>query len=209
MIPAEGPKSISAALGVLRAQGLVAFPTDTVYGLGAMAFLEAAVAKLYRAKGRGAGKALPILVSEASDLEQVARGVTQKVWQLAEAFWPGPLTLVVPKNPRLPAAVSPYDTVGVRVPDHPVARDLLRAAGPMAVTSANRSGGPNCCNAAEVLSDLSGRFDLLLDGGETPGGDPSTVVDCSQPDFPILRPGPVSQREIRAVLNPRKPLIGR
>jgi L-threonylcarbamoyladenylate synthase len=204
VIPAEDPESVSCALEVLRAGGLVAFPTDTVYGLGAMAFLEAAVAKLYTAKGRDAEKALPILVSEASDLERVARGMTPKVWRLAEAFWPGPLTLVVPKRPGLPGVVSPTDTVGVRVPDHPIARDLLRAAGPMAVTSANRSGGPNCRSAAEVLADLSGRIDLLLDGGETPGGEPSTVVDCSQPDFRILRPGPISEREIRALLIPHE-----
>jgi L-threonylcarbamoyladenylate synthase len=201
VVPTSDPESIPLALEMLRAGGLVAFPTDTVYGLGALAYLEAGVAKLYAAKGRDPEKALPILISDAEELGRVGQGLTGSIWDLAEAFWPGPLTLVVPKRPALPDVVSVYDTVGVRVPDHPVARELLRAAGPMAVTSANRSGGRNSRTPEKVLSDLCGRFDLLLDGGETPGGQPSTVVDCSRPEFPILRPGPISAEEIRTVID--------
>lgn len=200
VIPASDPDSIALALQTLREGGLVAFPTDTVYGLGALANLETAVTRLYAAKGRDADKALPILIAGSSQLEWVARGLTVEIWRLAEVFWPGPLTLVVTKRLALPEAVSPYETVGVRVPDHPVARALLRAAGPMAVTSANRSGEKNCPTAVEVLGGLSGRFELLLDGGETPGGEPSTVVDCSLPGFPILRAGPISAQEINAAL---------
>jgi L-threonylcarbamoyladenylate synthase len=119
---------------------------------------------------------------------------------LAVHFWPGPLTLVVPKHPDLPAAVSATATVGVRLPDHPVARALLRTAGPLAVTSANRTGGANPSTARDVLEQLGGRIALVIDGYRTPGGVPSTVVDCTGIQPQILREGPVSLDDIRTVL---------
>lgn len=200
VLSARDENAIPQALAVLERGGLVAFPTDTVYGVGTLAFSEAAVRKLYMAKGRGAEKAVPILGASKLVLEQVAHNLVPEVWRLAEAFWPGPLTLVVPKRPELPAAVSIYSTVGVRVPDHDLAQSLLALAGPLAVTSANRSGEASSISADMVLEALGGRIDLVIDGGKTPGGQPSTVLDCSNPDFPLLRQGPISDRAIRSML---------
>ncbi|MDO9348315.1 MAG: L-threonylcarbamoyladenylate synthase, partial [Anaerolineales bacterium] len=134
---AQAPSTLPRALAILRGGGLVAFPTDTVYGVGALAFDAAAVEKIYEAKGRSTEKAIPILLGDTADLEKVTAQASEMALRLAARFWPGPLTLVVPKYPSIPDALSPLPTVGVRVPDHPVARALLRAAGPMAVTSAN------------------------------------------------------------------------
>lgn len=200
IIPARDPESISRAVEVLRSGGLVAFPTDTVYGLGAMAFNAAAVEMIYIAKGRKEEKAIPILIGDPEDLEQVAIHVPENAKTLAMHFWPGALTLVVPKNPGLPESVSVSNTVGVRNPDHDLARALLHAAGPMAVTSANRSGEPNPVTAEDVLADLNGRIALILDGGKTPGGIPSTVVNCTGTEPLILRAGPISKVEIWKIL---------
>ncbi len=145
-------------------------------------------------------KAIPVLIGDPADLEKVTLEVPETAVRLAARFWPGPLTLVVPKHPDLPEAVSATSTVGVRVPDHPLARALLRAAGPMAVTSANLSGQPSPSTAQEVFAQLGGRIALIIDGGKTPGGVPSTVVDCAGAELQILRTGPVSKDEIRAVL---------
>ena len=120
--------------------------------------------------------------------------------RLAQRFWPGPLTLVVAGHPSLPANLSPRPTVGVRMPDHPVALTLLRRAGPLAVTSANLSGAPNASTAQEVLAQLQGRVALILDGGKTPGGLPSTVLDCTGSQPVILRQGPITLEQIYAVL---------
>ena len=198
LIPAEEPGAIEEALRVVRDGGLVAFPTDTVYGVGAAAFDGQAVGRIYEAKGRSEEKAIPVLLAGLGDLERVAAEDTPDLRRLAVRFWPGPLTLVVAKHADLPVEVSPGPTVGLRVPDHPIALGLLAAAGPMAVTSANRSGDPNPTTAAQVLSTLGGRIELILDGGLTPGGRPSTVVDCSQHPPVLLRSGPVS---LEAVLD--------
>jgi L-threonylcarbamoyladenylate synthase len=197
---ANDPEALSLALAVLKRGGLVAFPTDTVYGLGALAFHSAAVRSIYAAKDRPVEKAIPVLIADPADLAKVTLEVPQVAARLASRFWPGPLTLVVEKHPDLPETVSAGSTVGVRVPDHPVARALLRAAGPLAVTSANLSSQPSPCKAQAVFAQLGGRIELILDGGRTPGGIPSTVVDCSGSLPRILRPGPVSKDEIWAVL---------
>jgi len=185
---------------VLQGGGLVAFPTDTVYGVGASAFAAEAVQRLYEVKGRSAEKAIAVLVAREADLTQVAAALTPSARALALRFWPGPLTLVVPKHPALPEAVSAGPTVGVRQPDHPVAQALLRLTGPLAVTSANLSGLSSATTAKEVLSQLGGRIDLLLDGGQTPGGVASTVIDCTAEPPVILRPGPINAAEIEAAL---------
>ncbi|NOY98394.1 MAG: threonylcarbamoyl-AMP synthase [Chloroflexi bacterium] len=192
IIPAEDPQAIPRALAVLRAGGMVAFPTDTVYGVGALAFDAQAVGKIYIAKGRSTEKAIPILLGDAAQLEEVAAAITPIARKLAARFWPGPLTLVVPRHPSIPEALSPLPTVGVRVPDHPVARALLRAAGPLAVTSANLSGQASPVSAGEVFAQLNGSIPLILDGGRTPGGVPSTVVDCTGPEPVVLRAGPIT-----------------
>ena len=197
---AQDPGTLARALAVLLNGGLVAFPTDTVYGVGALAFNGAAVRSIYSAKVRPVEKAIPVLIGDPTDLVKVTLDVPGTAVRLAARFWPGPLTLVVPKHPDLPETVSVTPTVGVRVPDHTVARALLLAAGPMAVTSANLSGQPNPSTAHEVFAQLGGRIALIIDGGKTPGGVPSTVVDCSKPEPLILREGPILKDEIWAVL---------
>lgn len=200
LVRADVAGVLDRALGILRAGGLVAFPTDTVYGLGALAFDGEAVEGIYTAKGRAVEKAIPILLADAADLELIADEVPPLARRLGEAFWPGPITLIVKKNRRLPSAVSRAATVGVRVPDHRVARQLLQAAGPMAVTSANASGLPSLSTAKDVLAELNGRVPLILDGGRTLGGVPSTVVDCTRAEPIILREGPISLEDILGAL---------
>jgi L-threonylcarbamoyladenylate synthase len=200
ILMSQDPLAQVRALAVLRRGGLVAFPTDTVYGVGALAFDAAAVSSIYTAKDRPVEKAIPVLVADPADLAKISQELSQAAVRLANRFWPGSLTLVVRKHPDLPEAVSATSTVGVRVPDHPVARALLRAAGPMAVTSANLSGQPSPSTAQEVFAQLGGRIALIIDGGKTPGGVPSTVVDCVCAKPQILRAGPVSEAEIWAVL---------
>lgn len=200
LLSASETDALQQALGRLQSGELVAFPTDTVYGVGALAHDPLAIEQLYAVKGREAEKAIPILLGSLQDLGRVSVHAGYMALRLAECFWPGPLTLVVPKHPSLPENLSRYPTVGVRMPDHPVALGLLAAAGPMAVTSANLSGGPNTTTADEVLDQLGGRIPLILDGGTTHGGSPSTVVDCTGSQPVILRPGPVSLTEVLAAL---------
>jgi L-threonylcarbamoyladenylate synthase len=200
ILPASSQDSIGIILQTLQAGGLVAFPTDTVYGIGALAFNEDAVKSIYFAKGRTTEKAIPILLGEAEEIDKVASVVPTLARRLAERFWPGPLTLVIPKKATLPESVSSTDTVGVRIPDNPTTHALLRLAGPMAVTSANISGGLSPSTAQEVFDQLGGRIELILDGGKTSGGIPSTVVDCTKSEPVILRKGPISLKEILSAL---------
>jgi len=200
LLPANA-ESIQTALEILQRGGLVAFPTDTVYGVGALAFDGKAVESIYKAKDRPIEKAIPVLIADAADMEKVGMDIPEVAYQLAARFWPGPLTCIIPKQPTLPEAISATDTVGVRVPDHEVARTLLRAAGPMAVTSANISGQPSPSTAQEVFAQLGGRIDLIIDGGTTPGGVPSTLVDCTGAELKILREGPLTLEEINRKLS--------
>lgn len=197
IIPAS---EIQTALKILRSGGIVAFPTDTVYGLGALAFDNDAITSIYAAKDRPIEKAIPILIGDLSDLDKVADDKPDMALRFAARFWPGPLTCIVPKKQTLPLAVSATATVAVRIPDHADALALLRAAGPMAVTSANISGGQNPSTAREVYDQLSGRIPVILDGGKTHGGVPSTLVDCTGQVPAVLREGPISLAELMAVL---------
>jgi L-threonylcarbamoyladenylate synthase len=199
ILPASSNDTIARALAVLRAGGLVAFPTDTVYGVGALAFDGKAIESIYAAKDRPVEKAIPILISDADDLNKVAINIPEAAQKLASRFWPGPLTILVPKRADLPQSVSATSTVGVRVPDHETARALLRAAGPMAVTSANLSGEQSPVTAQEVREQLGGRIPLIIDGGRTPGGVPSTLVDTTTPQLEILREGPIALEELLSV----------
>ena len=196
VLPANKPEKLSQAVEVLMDGGLVAFPTDTVYGLGAMAFNPQAIIRLYQAKGRSSDNPIPVLIASATELPLVASKTSPMVHRLAARFWPGPVTLVVWRILSLPKEISPTPTVGVRVPDHALALELLAATGPLAVTSANRSGHPTSRTAAQVLDGLDGRIELIIDGGVTPGGKPSTVVDCTQSVPKILRQGPILEEEI-------------
>jgi L-threonylcarbamoyladenylate synthase len=201
ILPASSAAAIPHAYQVLQKGGLVAFPTDTVYGVGALAFDGKAIESIYAAKDRPAEKAIPILIGDAEDLEKVAVDIPAAARQLAARFWPGPLTILVPKRLDLPEAVSATSTVGVRVPDHEVARALLRMAGPMAVTSANISGAQSPITAEEVYEQLGGRIPLIIDGGKTPGGIPSTLVDCTIQGLKVLREGPISLEDLRSTLH--------
>lgn len=202
IIPVGDPDALLRAVEILKEGGLVAFPTDTVYGIGSMAFNQAAIESIYFAKNRPIEKGIPILMASVDDLDKVAKVVSPLVRRLAYRFWPGPLTLVLPKKENLPTAVSATPTVGVRVPDHEIARALFCMAGPMAVTSANLSEHENSCTAEEVLRQLNGRIPLILDGGNILGGGiPSTVVDVSETELTLLREGPITLRQIKAILS--------
>jgi L-threonylcarbamoyladenylate synthase len=181
----------------------VAFPTDTVYGVGALAFDGKAIESIYAAKDRPVEKAIPILISEAGELEKVGVDIPDVALALASRFWPGPLTILVPKRLDLPASVSATSTVGVRVPAHDAARALLRLTGPMAVTSANISGAQSPVSAEEVYKQLGERIPLILDGGRSPGGIPSTLVDCTTPELKILREGPIRMEDLHTAVNQR------
>lgn len=199
-ISADLAGSLDQAVRVLSDGGLVAFPTDTLYGLGALVSLPAAIERLFEAKDRQRDKAIPVLIASIGDLEKVAAGVPETVNRLAAAFWPGPLTIVVPRREDLPSVLGPTSTVGVRVPNHPVALALLRQAGPLAVTSANRSGGQGCQTAEQVEQALAGKVDLILDGGRCPGGQASTVIECTGREVAVLREGPIGLESLQSVL---------
>ena len=201
IISADSSDAIQHALDVLNNGGLVAFPTDTVYGVGALVHDGKAIESIYVAKDRPIEKAIPVLIADAEDMDKVGMDIPDLARRIAARFFPGPLTCIIPKQPTLPSAVSATSTVGVRAPDHDVARALLRAAGPMAVTSANISGQPSPSTAEEVFAQLNGRIPLIMDGGKTPGGVPSTVVDCTNDEIKILREGPISLEEIKNKLS--------
>ena len=201
IVSANSPDAIQQALDVLNQGGLVAFPTDTVYGVGTLAFNGRAVESIYAAKDRPVEKAIPVLIGDTEDMEKVGMNIPVVAYELASRFWPGPLTCIIPKKPTLPESVSATSTIGVRVPDHEVARALLHAAGPMAVTSANISGQPSPSTAEDVFAQLGGRIALIINGGKTPGGIPSTLVDCTSVELKILREGPISLAAIKSKLS--------
>ena len=200
IIKADNSCAISHAVDVIQHGGLVAFPTDTVYGLAALPFKVEYVEGLFSAKGRNNTRAVAILVGDYPDLKRVVDKFDERSLRLAYRFWPGPLTLVVTKLPTLPDVLSQDGTIGVRMPDHPVALELLRKIGPLAVTSANISGEDNANTAEEVHRQLNGRVHLIVDGGKTSGGVPSTVLDCISPSLRVLRQGPITLETIEAAL---------
>jgi L-threonylcarbamoyladenylate synthase len=201
VLPA-GKEATVVAVRILADGGLVAFPTDTVYGVGAHAFQPDAVERIYRAKIRPQDKAIPILLARADDLSLVAERVPEAAWLLAERFWPGGLTLVLHKKASVPDVVSAGGpTVAARVPDHPIPLTLMAALGaPLAATSANLSGRPSPVTAQEVEAQLGGRIELILDGGRCPGGVPSTVLDLTTDPPTILRAGTIAVEEIKTAL---------
>ena len=202
--PVSEPGAIDAAARILGAGGLVAFPTETVYGLGADATNAAAVAKLYAAKGRPAFNPLIAHVGDSAAAHALAR-FDADAETLAAAFWPGPLTLVLPKRAGCAVAdlaTAGLDTVAVRVPAHPIAQALLARLGrPVAAPSANRSGHVSPTTAAHVLADLADRIDLVLDGGPTSVGVESTIVACVGDGVTLLRPGGVPREAIERALD--------
>jgi L-threonylcarbamoyladenylate synthase len=199
---APDPAALADAAECLRRGGLVAFPTETVYGLGVHALDRVAVRRLFEAKGRPAHDPLIVHVDAVERMEPLVAHVPDAARQLAARFWPGPLTLVLPRSARVPDEVTAgLNTVAVRVPAHPVALALLRAAGvPVAAPSANLFSRPSPTRASHVLDDLSGRIDLVIDGGPTQVGVESTVLDLSGDVPAILRPGAISLDMLRPIL---------
>ena len=200
LLDASQSEGIEQAAALLRQGCLVVFPTDTLYGLGVDAFSGAAISELYATKGRPLDKGVPILLADLEELERVVQEVPPLATALIKRYWPGPLTLVLRKHPTLPANISPNENVAVRIPDHPAARALIRAAGgAVATSSANRSGEEPAREAAAALAALDGVVAAVLDGGPAQHGLSSTIVDltCSPPA--VLREGPFIS-EIRSTL---------
>lgn len=196
------PEGIRLAGEILKNGGLVAFPTETVYGLGANALDEEAAAKIYAAKGRPSDNPLIIHIARIEDLEKIAERVPRQALRLAEAFWPGPLTMIFQKKEIVPyGTTGGLDTVAVRMPDHKIAREvILCGGGYIAAPSANTSGRPSPTTAAHVAEDLSGRIDMIIDGGSVKIGLESTIVDLSGETPVILRPGYINQEMLQEVI---------
>lgn len=195
------PEAVARAAALLRSGRLVAFPTETVYGLGAPAFDEVAVAGIFAAKGRPPNNPLIVHIAETDWLERVAVDVPPAAYRLADAFWPGPLTLILRKHARVPANVTAGGaTVGVRLPSHPVARALIRAVGaPLAAPSANRFTEVSPTTADHVLKSLGGRIAAVLDGGPCPVGIESAVVDVTTDPPTLWRAGVLAQSALETV----------
>ena len=189
---------IKKAAEIVKQGGLCAFPTETVYGLGGNGLDPEAAAKIYAAKGRPSDNPLIIHIAEVADLTLYCREIPQEAWKLAEAFWPGPLTMILKKKENVPERTTGgLDTVAVRMPDHPVALALIRASGcPIAAPSANLSGKPSPTKAVHVYEDLRGRIPVILDGGDVTIGIESTIVDLTDGAPKILRPGYISRGDI-------------
>ena len=189
--------AIDQAVAWLRRGYPVAFPTDTVYGVGVMPFDDAAIERLYQVKERDLSKGIPILLADPADLERVAGPISPVAQRLIEQFWPGPLTLIVPRAPGLPDLISPNANIAVRIPDHPVARALIRAAGgAVAASSANLSGQRPATTGAAALAALQGRVAVVVDDGPSPGERPSTIVDCTHARPVVVRAGPLSAADL-------------
>jgi L-threonylcarbamoyladenylate synthase len=200
VIRAQNRDAIRRAVAALNAGGLVAFPTDTVYGLAAYPWNQEAVRRLYQVKERPKELPIPLLLSNAGEIDRVAV-FAGPCRQLPERFWPGALTLVLPKKASVSDVVSDRPTVAVRVPDLRLARDLIRSAGRvLAVTSANLSGASSPVTAQQVEEQLGGRISLILDGGPCREGVPSTILDCSASPPLLLRRGAISEADLRAVV---------
>ena len=192
--------AIEVAVGFLRGGGVVACPTDTLYGLGADVFCNEAVERVYAIKGRSREAPLPLLIGSVEDLEQVAMSVPDLAWRLIKRFWPGPLTLVLIKSPEVPYLVTAgRESVAVRMPDHDVPLSLVRGLGrPITGTSANPTGGPDPITANDVRRMLGEKVDYILDGGPATAGSPSTIVDLTGIRPRVVREGPISCQSLRS-----------
>lgn len=200
IIRADEPDAIGQALAVWQAGGLVVIPTDTVYGLSALPTCTEALRRLWQIKERDNGAFIALLLAGPEEIPRFAV-LSEAVQPLAQHFWPGPVTLMLPRTEAVPPEIGEGSRVGVRVPALPMARTLIRAAGgALAVTSANLPGHPAARNAQEVLSQLNSRVDLVIDGGWVSIGSSSSVVDCTRWPPVVMREGPISEAEIREVL---------
>jgi L-threonylcarbamoyladenylate synthase len=193
-------REIEKGVKILQIGGVIAFPTDTVYGLGADAFNPKAVERIYEIKNRPKHRQLPLLIADVERLMTLADPIPEIAWFLARRFWPGGLTLVLPKTDSLPVYLAPGPTIAVRVPNHPVCLALIQRLGnPIIGTSANISGEPPALTADEVRQQLGGKIDFIINGGKCPGGKESTVVDVTHESPTILRQGIIPSDEIDKV----------
>ena len=196
-------ESIAEAIAALRAGEVIVYPTETFYGLGADAFAPAALERIFAIKGRDAAKAIALIAHDSATAFAVAREVPQSARELARAFWPGPLTLVMPARDGLPAAlIGPDGGVGVRVSSHPVARALAQGLGrAITATSANRSGAAPAQTIAEARASLGAAVKVFVEGGTLTGGAPSTIVQCDSRGWRLLRAGAIRIDEVEAALS--------
>lgn len=190
-------REIGKGIRILRRGGVIAFPTDTVYGLGADVFNARAVERVYEIKNRPKNQQFPLLIADVEQLTALAEPIPEITWLLARRFWPGGLTLVLSRKGSLPAYLASGPTIAVRVPNHPVCLALIEGLGnPITGTSANTSGRPAALTADEVSQQLEGEIDLVINGGKCPGGKESTIVDVTREPPTILRPGIIPSNEI-------------
>ena len=198
-------EDVKRASDILKTGGLVAFPTETVYGLGGDALNPEAATKIYAAKGRPSDNPLIVHIAEYNQLQQLCTDIPESASKLAEAFWPGPLTMILKKSELVPhTTTGGLDTVAVRMPAHPVALQLIRESNVMiAAPSANTSGRPSPTKASHVREDLDGKIDMIIDGGSVQIGLESTIVDLTGEDYTILRPGYITAEDISEVLDAR------
>ena len=190
-------REIEEGVKILQKGGVIAFPTDTVYGLGADAFNSTAVERIYEIKKRPKHLQLPLLIADVEQLTTLAEPIPEIAWFLARRFWPGGLTLVLSKTDSVPAYLAPGATIAVRVPNHPVCLALIQRLGnPIIGTSANISGQPAALTAEEVEQQLGGKIDFIINGGKCPGGRESTVVDITRESPTIMRQGIIPSHEI-------------
>lgn len=196
------PKVVREIIDVLKGEGLVALPTDTVYGLLADIFSEVALERLVALKARPHDKPIPIFISSIEDLGAVTQEVPDAAGRLAHQFWPGPLTLILQASPEIPEEITAgTGTVGVRIPNLRLIEMILNGLGrPITGTSANKSGGINPVTPQDVQKSLRNQFDLLVDGGKTSSNIPSTVLDCTQFPFRVIRKGAIERGAIAALL---------
>ena len=195
-------REIEKGVEILRKGGVIAFPTDTVYGLGADVFNFAAVERIYEIKNRPKHQQFPLLIANAEQLTILAESIPEITWFLARRFWPGGLTLVLSKKDSLPAYLASGPTIAVRVPNHPVCLALIEGLGnPITGTSANTSGQPAALAVEEVGQQLEGKVDLIIDGSRCPGGKESTIVDTTHEPPRILRRGIIPSHDIDKAYN--------
>lgn len=199
----KGRETMAKAAMRIRQGEVVAFPTETVYGLGANGMDADASAKIYEAKGRPSNNPLILHIAEFDQLEEIAQNISEDAWKIMRAFWPGPMTIVLPKKEEVPMTTTGgLSTVAIRMPSHPVARELILQSGvPIAAPSANRSGRPSPTEAVHVLEDMEGRIPMILDGGKVGIGIESTIIDMTEEKPVILRPGYIIQEMVEEVVS--------
>lgn len=198
----DAPDTPGVAAGIIRSGGLVAIPTETVYGLGADGLSEAAVDRIYEAKGRPKDNPMILHVTDMTQVESLCHDIPKSAYRLAEAFWPGPLTMVLPAKPHIPKRTTGgLSTVAVRCPDNPVTREVIRLSGvPIAAPSANLSGKPSTTTAQHVLHDHDGHIEAVIDGGACRVGVESTIIDLTEDPPRLLRPGGITPAQLRSIL---------